>query len=82
MNEPKIFCVNYPTGYIKVYVNKFFSCSRQTEINKFLKLAMTYCNDNQRIALLQHLEEAKYEQIGLKRKRIERCIEKIKSQIW
>ena len=83
MNKPKIFLVKYPTGCIRVYVKNFFGESTLTNTNKLLKLAKSYCTEEQRIALLSDLEEARQEQyLSTKRKRIERCIEKIKTQQW
>ena len=56
----------------------------QTNVNKLLKLAKNYCTEKQRIALLSDLEEAKQRPIfdSVKRNRLEKCIEKIKSQKW
>ena len=83
MNKTKIFCVNWQTGYIKVYVDNFFSSTTQTNVNKLLKLAKVNCTEAQRIVLLADLEEAKQEQhTQTKRDRIERCIRKIETQKW
>ena len=84
MNRPKIFLVKWKTGSIGVYVDNFFSNSTLANTNKLLKLAKAYCTEKQRIALLSDLEEAKQRPIfdSVKRNRIEKCIEKIKSQKW
>ena len=79
----KIFYVKWQTGSMFVYVDNFFSNTNQTDINKLLKLAKVNCTENQRIALLMDLEEAKQNQrMETKRKRIERCIVKIAKQKW
>ncbi len=87
MNKQKVFCVYYQTmhskGYIKVYVDKFFSEQPQTNINKLLKLARTYCTSSQQATLLQDLEEVKQNiKLITRRKRIEWCINKVKTQVW
>ena len=79
----KIFYVKWQTGSMFVYVDNFFSNTNQTDINKLLKLAKVNCTENQRLALLMDLEEAKQNQrMETKRKRIERCIVKIAKQKW
>ena len=59
MNGPKIFCVDWPTGHIKVNVGNLFGRSNKREINKFLKLARTYCTNDQKAVLLADLEDEK-----------------------
>ena len=61
MSAHKTFCVSWQTGRIVVNVSTFFGSSNQKEINKLLKLARVYCDDDQRIALLSDLEDAKRE---------------------
>ena len=87
MSEHKTFRVNYQTehgrGSIRVYVSKFFSDATQTNANKLLKLAKANCTEAQRITLIADLEEAKQEQYWkTKRDRIEKYIQKIKTQKW
>ena len=88
MNEKKVFRVSWPTGYIKVYVAKFFSEQPKTNINKLLKLARTYCTSVQQAALLQDLEEAKLEVSSIyfdKKKLIAQLdwsISKVKAKTW
>ena len=82
----KIFRVFYRTAYgkggIRVDVSNFFGNSTLTNTNNLLKLAKIHCTEDQRIALLADLKEEKLLRRGTERKRIERCIEKIKVQKW
>ena len=83
MNKPKIFRVDYPTGYIKVYVGNFFGSSTLKNTDKLLRLAKAHCTEKQRITLLVDLEEAKQEPCFMaKRERIDKCIKRIKEQTW
>lgn len=83
MNNPKIFIAKWDTGTARVCVKEFFSSAKQTDINKLLKIAKSYCSDEQRIALLSDLDEIKQEKhSSTENKCIERCIEKIKAQKW
>ena len=86
MDKPKIFRVVYQTAYskgcIRVYVGNFFGNSTLRNIDKLLKLAKTYCTDDQRLTLLEDLEEEKVMNWGTKRNHLEKCIKKIKAQAW
>ena len=83
MNKTETFRVTWQTGYINVYVSKFFGKAKPREVNNLFKLSRIYCSDEQRIALLKKLEKAEQEQImAAPRKRIEQCIKKIKTQKW
>lgn len=55
MYEKKIFRVDYPTGYIEVFVGEFFGSADMRRIGKVLKLAKQYCSDEQRKELLATL---------------------------
>lgn len=55
MYEKKTFRVDYPTGYIEVFVGEFFGSADMRRIGKVLKLAKQYCSDEQRKELLSSL---------------------------
>lgn len=82
MNKSKIFRVTWETGYIKVYINGFFTKAKMRAGYGLLKLASQYCTSTQQNALLLDLEELKSEQSGEYRERIEKYIKRIKTQKW